>query len=149
MIQLRVTLPALPVASGNVVGRIRTRFQHEAGTLILDAIRSLLGMSSIYTLSAEYSRKKQKLSKFRRVGGKASDQPLILSAAGIYDALTIIPEGDGFIVQVDDSKGTSDKGFDFAEHWEEITDYLGKGLDLVEDQLDELLASIIEDEMML
>lgn len=148
MIRLNVTLSVPPAASGSVIGRIRKRFMYEAGGIILDAIRSLLGTNTLYTLSRDYAARKQRSGKLRRIAGKSADQPLILTAT-MFDNLTVIPDGDGFIVMVQDGQAVSDKGFDYAEHWEEITDYLGKGLDLVENKLDELMADIIVDEMLL
>jgi hypothetical protein len=149
VIKLSVQVSALPIALGTgVVKRVRERFQAEAGTLILDAIRAHLGSSSLYTLSPEYSKAKPKSKKFRRFPGKASDQPIILSGQGIYNALTVIPAGDGFVVQVEDSEGMN-KGFDYAEKMEQLTQYLELGLADVENDLDEVLAGIIEQEMLL
>lgn len=148
MIRLKVTLPTVPtIPQAGMTDVIRQRFQNEAGTMILDAVRSLLGTSAIYTLTPEYSSRKSKMKGFRREGGKASDQPLIFSGEGIFDALTVIPNSTGFVVQVDDSQGMRGS-YDYAEHFQDVTDYLGKGLDLVEDQLDELLATIIEQELL-
>jgi len=148
VIQLKITAPAVPFNIGpSIVARVRARFMQEAGGLIVDSVRSILGQSSIYSLSPQYSARKPRLAGFRRVPSKSADQPLILSGAGIYDNIDVVPDGDGFIVHVDDKAGESPDGFDYAQHWEDVTDYLGKGLDLVEDKLADLMGDIIVDEM--
>lgn len=121
----------------------------EAGALIVDSVRSILGQSAIYSLSPEYSKRKPRMAGFRRASGKSADQPLILSGSGIYDNLDVIAQGglDGFIVMVSDNGGESPDGFDYAQYFEDLTDYLGKGLDLVEGSLADLMATIIADEM--
>lgn len=146
MIQLKITPPAIPFNLGtSIVARVRARFMQEAGTLLLDAIRAHLGQDSIYTLSPEYAQRKPKLAKFRRMPGKSSTQPLILSAE-MFNALTVIPDGDGFRVQLEDGQAI-DNGFDYGEFWQEIVDYLGLGLADVEAQLPEVLGDIIVQEM--
>jgi len=148
MISLKIAIPAVPFNIGpSIVSRVRARFMQEAGALIVDSVRSILGQSSIYSLSPEYAARKPRMKGFRRVAGKAADQPLILSGAGIYDNIDVVADGDGFIVHVDDKAGTSPEGFDYAQHFEDITDYLGKGLDLVEDKLADLMGDIIVQEM--
>lgn len=127
---------------------IRDRFQSEAGTLVLDAIRNHLGTDSIYQLSPGYAARKPLLPEFRRFPGKSKDQPLILSGE-MYHALTVIPDGDGFRVQLEDGQAVSGRGFDYGEWWEEITSFLELGLADVEDHLPEMLADIIVDEMAL
>jgi len=148
VIQLKITAPAVPFNIGpSIVARVRARFMQEAGALIVDSVRSILGQSSIYSLSPEYAARKPHMKGFRRVAGKSADQPLILSGQGIYDNIDVVADGDGFIVHVDDKAGTSPEGFDYAQHFEDITDYLGKGLDLVEDKLADLMGDIIVQEM--
>jgi len=148
MISLKIAIPAVPFNIGpSIVARVRARFMQEAGALIVDSVRSILGQSSIYSLSPEYAARKPRMKGFRRVAGKSADQPLILSGQGIYDNIDVAADGDGFIVHVDDKAGTSPEGFDYAQHFEDITDYLGKGLDLVESRLADLMSDIIVDEM--
>lgn len=149
MIQLKITPPAVPFNIGpSIVARVRARFMQEAGALIVDSVRSILGQSAIYSLSPEYSKRKPRMAGFRRASGKSADQPLILSGSGIYDNLDVIAQGglDGFIVMVSDNGGY-DGDFDYAQYWEDATDYLGKGLDLVEGRLADLMADIIVQEM--
>jgi len=157
MISLKIATPAVPFNIGpSIVARVRARFMQEAGALIVDSVRSILGQSSIYSLSPEYAARKPRMKGFRRVAGKSADQPLILSGQGIYDNIDVVADGDGFIVHVDDRVGESPDGFDYAEYWESGegsksgftgVDYLGKGLDLVEDKLADLMGDIIVQEM--
>lgn len=141
-IRLTLTLPIIPaMPTAGLTEKIRQEFMHEAGTLILDAIRLYLGEDQIYQLSPEYAKRKPTLKKFRRFPGKSADQPLILSGE-LYNSLTVIPDGDGFIVEVQEGKAMNGS-FDYAEHFEEITLYLEQGLALVEDDLPELLIGII------
>lgn len=150
-LKLKITPPTVPKVPGGagLTNRILARFQREASDLIITAIRSHLGQDSLYQLSPGYAERKPKLPQFRRVAGKSSTQPLILGGEGIYDALVVVPYSDGFAVQVDSSKGISPEGFDYAEWFEEITSYLELGLADVEDQLPDLLETIIFDEMQL
>jgi len=147
-LKLKLTLPTLQAVPGSgLTQRIRERFQSEAGTYLLDAIRHNLGQDYLYRLTPEYAARKQSLKELRRFPGKSPDQPLILSGE-MYNALTVIPDGNGFVVQVEDGQAT-DGGFDYAEHWEEIAHFLEKGLDMVEGHLDEMLCDIIVQEMTL
>jgi hypothetical protein len=147
-LKLKLTLPGVPVVAGaGLTQRIRERFQTEAGTLVLDAVRHILGQNYLYHLSPEYARRKPTLKKFRRFPGKSSDQPLILSGE-MFNALTVVPDGNGFRVEVQEGEAMSG-GFDYAEHWEEVTQFLEKGLDMVEGSLDGLLLDIIFQEMAL
>lgn len=154
MIQLKITPPAIPFNLGpSIVARVRARFMQEAGALIVDSVRSILGHDAILNISDEWGlekrvRKNSAGAGFKRVGGKDFKQPLIWTGTGIYDNLDVIAQGglDGFIVMVSDNGGYDD-GFDYAQYWEDATDYLGKGLDLVEGRLADLMADIIVQEM--
>lgn len=126
---------------------VMPRFQKEAGLLVLEAVRSLIGTNTIFTLSPEYARRKPRMRGFRRIPGKDSDQPLIFSGAGIFFALGATYKGNEITISVYPGAGFSSHGFDYAEFHQEQTDYLGKGLALVEDQLDKILLDIIVDEM--
>ncbi len=131
-------------------------FREEAGALLVAAVQRELGQSTLYTLSGEWSDRKtmgKTIPQMVRKTGKASDQPLILSGEGIFEALKIDELAVGstsfyFHVLVDQDKGT-DRGFDYAEYWEEFTHYLEKGLAAVEDKLGDILASCVVRGMML
>lgn len=128
---------------------VMPRFTSEAGTLVLDAVRALLGTDELYILDTKYAEQKPKRRGYRRMPGKPMDQPLILSGQGIYLALTARRDGDTVIVEVDPSKGVDEHGFDYAAEWEDRVHYLERGLELVEDQLDQILLNIIFEEMAL
>lgn len=151
MLTITVTIPPGLIGSSNFRAwqNVMPRFAHDAGQLILDAVRSLLGTSQIYTLSPEYSVRKQKLKQFRRIPGKDPDQPLILSATGIYWGLSARKSGNSLVIDIDPSAGINPRGFDYAEFWEKNTHYLEQGLAMVEPQLADLLTDIIVQEMAL
>ena len=156
-LKLKLTLPTVPAMPGaGLTKRIRDRFRNEAGQLIVNAIRdAILGFDATLDISDEWGQEKRTARNkrglgFKFVAGKDWKQPLIWTGEGIYDNLEIIPQGgaDGFIVMVSDRAGV-DEGFDYAQYWEDATDYLGKGFDLVESQLDQLMLDIVFQEMAL
>ena len=140
---LRTTGLGQTIAWQNVM----PRFTSEAGTLVLDAVRDVLGTDALYILDPEYAKAKPRRKGYRRMPGKPIDQPLILSGEGIFLALTARQEGNSVVVQVDPNAGVTPQGFDYAEEWEEKVHYLERGLEAVEEQLDEVLARIIVEEM--
>lgn len=146
--QMKVTLPTLPtLPTAGMVERIRSRFAQEAGQIIIAAVRKHLGTNSVYDLSPDYAAVKPKLKKFRRFPGKSANQELILSGE-MYNSLVWSLIGNTLSVQVEDGKATDD-GYDYAELWEEVTNYLEIGFMDVEDTLDDHLLDIIFQEMAL
>lgn len=127
--------------------RVLPRFQKEAGKLLVDKVRDLLGHDDLYTLTPAYAERKRRNPRLRRVAGKDPDQPLILTREGIYDAVEMRIDGQTVVISVNEAKGLSERGYDYAELWQARVDYLGKALDAVEDQFEDLLLDIVFDEM--
>lgn len=147
-LRMKLTLPTIPtMPTAGMVERIRQAFARNAGAMIVAAIRSHLGTDALYQLTPAYAARKPSLKGFRRQSGKSSDQPIILTG-DIFDHVVWEARGDGLIVHVADSAGM-DAVFDVAEHFEQITQYLEKGLDEVEADLPDLLCDIIVAEMLL
>ena len=147
MLKFVIKVPRTWAPASTFVGDIEAKFYAEAGKLIVKKIQYVLGQAGLYDLDPSYARIKPTLPGYRRVPGKAADQPLIKTAA-MYDALSWRIEGDSVVVEVDDSKAHDPKtGFDYAEHWEEVTQYLEKGFALAEPLLPALLEKIIVKEM--
>lgn len=146
--QMKLKLPTVPtLPTAGMVERIRSRFALEAGQLIINAVRKHLGTNSVYDLSPEYARVKPKSKKFRRFPGKSTNQELILSGE-MYNSLVWSMQGSTLSVQVEDGKAT-DGGYDYAELWEEVTNYLEIGFMDVESDLPDHLLDIIFQEMAL
>ena len=121
------------------------RFTAEASPLILASIRSVLGTTEIYELSPTYAARKPTMKGFRRIAGKASTQPLIFSG-DMYDALVVVPGNNNFYVEIDRSR-INNHNPNYVEIWEERTQFVDKGIELVEDKLEELLMNIVFDEL--
>lgn len=148
LLKMTLTPSALaPMPGAGLKARVLKAFAANAGAMIVASVRNQLGQDALYTLSPDYAARKPSLAGFRRQAGKSSDQPIILTG-DIWDHIIWTATGDGLTVQVSDSAGMDD-GFDVAEHWEEITEYLEKGLADVEGDLPDLLLDIIVAEMAL
>lgn len=128
-----------------VVSRILRRFAADAKSLIVSAVQSTLGHASLYTLTPDYSRRKPKSKDFVRFAGKDPDQPLILSGQ-MYYSVDVVMSGDNLVLQLTPN-ATQKRGFDYGAFWEQQTQFLEKGLAIVEDQLAQLLLNIIVSEM--
>jgi hypothetical protein len=139
------TVPTMPTAG--MTARIMSAFARNAGAMIVASVRNQLGSSSLYQLKPDYAARKPMLKGYRRQAGKSTDQPIILTG-DIFDHVVWEATGDGLIVHVAESAGMDDR-FDVSEHWEQITDYLGKGFDEVEADLPDVLLDIIFGEMLL
>jgi hypothetical protein len=126
---------------------IMQEWADRAGPILIEAIREILGHDAIYQLSYKYSLIKPNLAKFRRVSGKDSDQPLILSGEHIYDALEFHATSDGFLVQIPDSKSHSDTGFPIAEYWESQVGYLEQAFTRKRQDIEQLLEDIIYEKL--
>lgn len=130
-------------------------FYQDAGPLIVGGIRAVLGQTELYTLSERYKIKKVRLRRFRRIAGKDPYQPIIFSGE-LYDAVRARRDGKALVVEVDPGKAV-DAGFDYAEAWQSGegfthgrgVDFLGKGLNVVENSLDDILLTTIFREMRL
>jgi hypothetical protein len=149
MLRMTVSIPPeFPGLAPGVADRVMNRFSEEAGKLVVEAIREVLGTEALdYQLSASYAIEKPKKKGFKRFPNKEWSQPLIFSGEGIFNALTSRIDGASVIVEVEASHGVSERGFDYAEKWEEATEFLEKGFADVEDQLGELMGRIIVEEM--
>jgi|SRR5579871_523664 len=147
MLRIEVNVGKGTIKSG-AVDRILARFGEEAGKLIVAKVQEVLGEDSLYTLSEKYQVLKPKRKGFQRIPNKDPDQPLIFTGEGIYNALTYFMDGANIVVTLDAQKGVTDKGYDYAEVWEEATQFLEKGFALAEPELPELLTLIITEEML-
>lgn len=151
MLKITMTLPTLVHQNGALWKRVLPRFQREAGELIVEAIRKQLGQDSTYQLTEVYSERKvagKTKPRMKRYAGMSADEPLVLSGA-MYDGVSAEIEGNTLVVSVRDGAGVSKSGFDYAQEWESEVGFLEAGFREVEDQLPELLESIIVEEMML
>lgn len=132
--------------------RIRKRIQEAVGDLIIESIQEVLGNAAElgYDVSDDWAIRKSKDPRLKRIPGKSSNQPLILKA-DIYENLIVEESGDGFIIQVKEGKGVSEKGFDYADYFEKEfqSDGLGfmqKGLDRVRHKIPEVVKRIVLEE---
>lgn len=102
---------------------------------LVEAIKHELGSADIYTLSPRYSRLKMEGKTRPRMNvfpGKAPDQPLILTGE-MYNAVSSWREGFFTAhIGVDEYAGYGKDGFDYAQYWEQKTNYLEKGLENVD-----------------
>lgn len=153
MIQFKViyTNP-IEIPEGSANGRLNaamTMFRKDAGELIVKTIQDFLGDETAlgFSLKPGYAERKQKDKRLRRVAGKSTDQPLILSREGIYDALEVVETDRGFIVQIQEGMGVSDKGFDYAAYHLEQTGLMERVVMHVENELPYLLEFAILSEI--
>lgn len=142
----------IEIPEGSASARInaaKDKFRKDAGDMIVSTLQEILGNESElgFTLQPGYSERKQKDKRLRRVVGKSSDQPLILSREGIYDALEVVEDGDGFIVQIKEGLGVSDNGFDYAMYWLEQTGLMERAMMKVRDELNYLMEFAILSEV--
>lgn len=145
MYTIRLTPPPF-INRGNVAKKILKRFSAEAGPVIVDAIKSLLGTDALYQLQPNYAANKPKLPQYRAQAGKPADQPLILTGE-MFNALDFHLDGDTILVGVTDGKAIAEDGDDYAEKWEQTTEFLEKGFALVEAKVGEILTTICCEEM--
>jgi hypothetical protein len=148
MIAITIQLPALAHQDGGLWERVLPRFQKEAGALVVAALREHLGTDDLYQLEPTYAKSKARRRGYTHVEGKPEDQPLIFSGS-LFSGVTATINGSLLEIGVEDGHGISDKGFDYAQEWESKLEYLEEGLKDVEDQLPELLETIIVEEMLL
>jgi len=142
---MKMTLQAPDIPSENSPQEILSEFARRGGEAVQEGVRSVLGTEEAYTLSPEYSKRKPSLKRFKRYAGKAFDQPEILSG-DMYDHIEVRQEGSSVFVGVAEGHGVSEKGFDYASHQEELSQFLEKGFATVgEERLaDILLACALE-----
>lgn len=141
----------IEIPEGSVNSRInaaKEKFRKDAGDLIVHTLQEILGNESElgFALKPEYAARKQKDKRLRRVAGKSEDQPLILSREGIYDALEVVADGDGVIVQVKPGAGV-DEGYDYAQRWLQETGLMDRAMMRVRDQLSALMQIAILEEV--
>lgn len=148
MFTISITLPDLVHLDGSLWKRVLPRFQKEAGDLVVEAVQNRLGEPGLYDLSAGYAATKSRRKGYKHIAGKPEDQPLIFTGA-LYEGLVAKATGDGVEISVQDGAAVTDKGYDYAEEWEQKVQYLEAGLQDVEDQLPGLLEQIIVEEMLL
>lgn len=128
---------------------ILSHYREKAGPLVVESIREVLGNEAElgYDISDEYAIRKERDPRLRRIAGKSVNQPLIL-AGEIYEGLEVVELDDGFAVQVREGAGVSPQGFDYADYFNDEfkgggLQYMGKGLDRVEEQFPGLLEDSI------
>lgn len=133
--------------------RIRERFAKEAGELVIESIREVLGNVHElgYDISDEYAIRKLNDPRLRVIESKSATQPMILSAE-MYEGLEFEQTDTGFLVRVKDSAGVSESGFDYADYFNEDFQgsglhFMEKGLDKVEHLLPNLLRTIVIEEI--
>jgi hypothetical protein len=146
MIRIRVKVPSFGLNSSGLSERVMTRYQKEAGDLIVEHIRAHLGRDDLYALSDRYKERKPRMQGYDHLAGRSEAQPLVFSQE-MYNAICWRPQGDLIVIQVEDGKALGKDDFDYAERWEETTHFLELGVEDVEDQLATLLGSIIAQEL--
>ena len=118
MLKMSLRVEGKPLGGGGLaVDQAVSAFLRDAGTAMVREVRSVLGTAEIYTLSERYSAQKvagRTRPKMRRVAGKASDQPLILTGE-MYRGVKATVEGRQVVVQVEDGVAMHG-GFDIAEY---------------------------------
>lgn len=154
--------------AGANLGGIMRKFAKEGGEIGVKHIRDVLGHDALYQLSETYKRRKlamlsgadagskrritrfKKLKAFskpaKRYSGKDADQPLILTAEGIYEALESKQSGNSILFDVKSGHGV-ERGFDYAEHWAEQTAFLEAAAedDALSEMSDKLMDMIAEE----
>lgn len=156
MLKMTLRTTGKPLGGGaNAVENAVEAFLDKAGDTMVEAVKRGLGQADLYELSDGYRERKlagKTKPAMRRVAGKANDQPLILSG-DMYEGVVKRRDGaTGEVVEVASGAGVSESGFDYAEYWEtgegssrgfKGVDFLGKGFDAVEGDLEEMLADEI------
>jgi hypothetical protein len=128
--------------------RVLNRFLEEAGKLLVEAAKNLLGTDALYALSESYKLQKPRRKGYVHVPGKSADEPLIFTS-NLWDGIVALVQADILVLTIDPGHGISDGGFDYGQEWEQRTEFLEKALAAVEDQLQGLLGTIIVEEMLL
>jgi hypothetical protein len=142
MLRFTLTAPNLKINALDPSLAVLARFQEEAGKLIVGAVREILGTDEIYSLNPVYAASKPKRKGYRPTAGKPVDQPLIFTGE-MYDAVHFRIEGAVLIIEVDESRASAADGFDYAEKWEQMTQFLEKGFEKVEPMLPALMEKIL------
>src|ERR1019366_3751199 len=143
MLRFIIKIPGHWAPKAGFCDTIEAEFYDAAGALIVEKIKSVLGTQGLYNLSKSYALMKPTLPGYRRIPGKAADQPLILTGE-MYDALQVRIDSGTLIVEVDDTKAHDPKtGDDYAADWQNKTAFMEKGFALAEPLLPALLEKII------
>lgn len=126
----------------SVVAQIMKEFEESLTVEILTYIKDYLGSSRVYQLNPQYAQRKPSLSGYKRYGGRAADQPLILTGA-MVDAIKLRRVGEEFTIYVDVASMATPNAAEYVAHWLETTDFLGIPYQEIEDRVQLLFERIL------
>ena len=150
MLKVEISVPS--AFTFEMADKVMMDFVAEAGPIAVEGVQELLGTADLgLRLSASYREMKIRgeIEGMVRIPGKDEDQPGILTA-DLYHGVSFTPTESeglepflGFTVGVAEGAGIAPDGDDYAEKIEQETQFLERGVQSKEPQMQHVLESVL------